>query len=731
MSGIHSFKTIISKDYEFLGLDVSLLLHILLKIFPLMLGGTVLCFLLGWGIIHVGFQDHYRSEAKAIVTVPGNTDQKNSGGPEITARDRAALVQSTSITKILYTRLRKMGAVSALKNPSALWHRHLLNIHTVPKSHVVAFSGVNTNPQKAQKMDQALVKTYQDTSKNFALEPLLSQKKVLLHQITQTEKQLSQLNHGLYHLARVYHTVDIHKEGQLLLTQRSELTQDFRNTAAALAGKKAEIVSLKKTLRSQSLPMHYLLVDKTDKSAANGIESLIFSPPDAKQAKKSQIGSDSKESHTHQSIVPVAEKNPAISKISWQNIQQDLLKHLYLMEAEKASLETQLKTRKQQLRYVEAQLHKIPQAESAFSHIIHQKWYQESFLHQLESSVAGIQTKLLNNTPKIQMIQEPSFPRAPLMPDKRSLLIWAAMVSFALPWGIGAGKEYAKLRVTRIRFLEKHFKMPVLSLFPFMPRDPRCLRAFSPALSVYHEPMRQAYHRLAINIAGFAHSQNKKAFAVAPITTDGLEHSTVLVETAKIWAKQGQRVLIVDGHFTDPRVDFLLGGCPQSSGGIEILLGQLENLNPDTSVSERLALMQPYIHQSSQHENIFYCSASTNVVKNGVDPTSLLNSYGFKIFMETLKSEYNWVLMDTPALLGKVAPYLILRHLDGVVLWIDPGSTKRQIELVNHNLQLVGTEVLGVALPDIMSDLRANHVAQIFPKKPTRGANQMTDFMNC
>jgi len=92
------------------------------------------------------------------------------------------------------------------------------------------------------------------------------------------------------------------------------------------------------------------------------------------------------------------------------------------------------------------------------------------------------------------------------------------------------------------------------------------------------------------------------------------------------------------------------------------------------------------------------------------NPAELLISYRFKELIKSLYL-YNFIIIDTPPLLGISDPLILSPHADGVVLVIKSGETpKEAAQEARKMLATINAKILGVVLNSIdQSAMRYSH----------------------
>jgi len=155
--------------------------------------------------------------------------------------------------------------------------------------------------------------------------------------------------------------------------------------------------------------------------------------------------------------------------------------------------------------------------------------------------------------------------------------------------------------------------------------------------------------------------------------------STTTANLAVTYAQAGKRVLVVDADLRKPTLHHTFG-LTNRWGLTSVMIGQasLEQVLQDTNV-----------------ENL-WCLTSGPLPPN---PAELLASKKMTSLLETLKQEFDIILIDTPPVIAVTDAQIVASKCDGVVMVIDYGNVKREIALkAKQLLELARANLLGVVI---------------------------------
>lgn len=170
-------------------------------------------------------------------------------------------------------------------------------------------------------------------------------------------------------------------------------------------------------------------------------------------------------------------------------------------------------------------------------------------------------------------------------------------------------------------------------------------------------------------------AENNQCVAVTS-WSKGEGKSTATVNLAISFAKMGKKVLLVDTDLRRPNVHNLL------------------KLKNTVGLSE-------VIGQFAEFEDCVYRDAvpCLDVLTSGAvppNPSELIGSTAFGSFMNMVKNQYDYIILDTPPV-GVVTDALLLKeHIAGYVMIVrEKITTHGDIEKAVQAIDLAGTKILG------------------------------------
>jgi non-specific protein-tyrosine kinase len=200
-----------------------------------------------------------------------------------------------------------------------------------------------------------------------------------------------------------------------------------------------------------------------------------------------------------------------------------------------------------------------------------------------------------------------------------------------------------------------------------------------------HSPAAEAYRSLAANLQ-FAYADRQLQTIGVTSAAAGEGKSTTVANLAVALAQSGRRVIVVDADLRRPGQHTLFG-VKREDGLSTVLLGDQTSL--------------PL--QETQ-------SSGVRVLASGPSPANPLEVLASRRFDQVLalaRAQADFVLVDTPPA-GALADAAVLApRLEGVLLVVSAGRTKRDLaRRAREQLERVNANLLGVVLTDVRGDDR-------------------------
>lgn len=191
-------------------------------------------------------------------------------------------------------------------------------------------------------------------------------------------------------------------------------------------------------------------------------------------------------------------------------------------------------------------------------------------------------------------------------------------------------------------------------------------------------PISEQFRTIRTNIQ---YSSVDKEIRVFMVTSSGPGEgkSTTIANLAVTFAQLGKKVLLVDADLRKPTVHHTFG---------------LNNLFGFTTVLTKQKTLENTVLETEEKD--LYILTSGPIPPN---PAELLSSKSMEQFIEEAKSQFEYIIFDTPPLLAVADPQIIANQVDGSILVVY--SEKTEIEQAKKAKELLANaqgKLLGVVL---------------------------------
>jgi polysaccharide biosynthesis transport protein len=233
--------------------------------------------------------------------------------------------------------------------------------------------------------------------------------------------------------------------------------------------------------------------------------------------------------------------------------------------------------------------------------------------------------------------------------------------------------------------IRRRLGLPVIGHIPLLRPDSTPVAAapggVDATVCTFHNPksvQAEAYRGLRTALYFSTQGETHKIIQVtSPNARDG--KSTMTANLAGCIAQAGKRVLVIDADMRKPRVHKIFG-TPSTLGLAAVLTG-------DADPKEAI------IETSVPGVWVMPCGSRPS------NPAELVTAPRFKELLESLRNDYDFILVDTPPLLAVSDPSVVASRVDGVILVIRVVKNGQpNAERAREILTTLGANVLGVVV---------------------------------
>lgn len=273
----------------------------------------------------------------------------------------------------------------------------------------------------------------------------------------------------------------------------------------------------------------------------------------------------------------------------------------------------------------------------------------------------------------VEIIEEAEPPSRPSSPLVVLNIFLSVVLGLMAGTGLAFFVEYLDVSIKTVDEVEKFLGLPVLAVIPQQSR-PLTEAGQSSGQG-------EAYRALRTSLALLAREGKQKIFTVISGGV-GEGKSTTLFNLAYVCAEQGSKVLIVDSDLRRP-VQHKMVGLANRVGMVNVLTDELkiEDVVQETGVPNLWLMPSGRLRRGS---------------------LGIMNNARLRTMLDALKDRYDFILLDSPPILGVTDAAILASEADGVLLVVQYRKYPKIISLrAKRMIENAGGHLMGAVLNNI------------------------------
>ncbi len=272
-------------------------------------------------------------------------------------------------------------------------------------------------------------------------------------------------------------------------------------------------------------------------------------------------------------------------------------------------------------------------------------------------------TASVNN---IRIIEPAEAPGGPFSPNMQRIVILSVVLGLFFGVGLVLGLDFLDQTIRSPDQAERVLGLEVLGLVPEMREG-------------MDSAAREAVQTLRTAVMMASKSEGGQVLMITS-AIPGEGKTTVASELAKTLTRAGSKVLLIDADLRKPRIHRLLK-TKNTAGLTTVMLGEVD------------------IETVKHHLND---PVGLDVITTGPlppNPPELFAKPSFKKMLDQARSEYDWIVIDTPPIASVTDPVICAAHSDMAIMVVRyAGARHPIIRTALRQLSRSGVQIAGVLL---------------------------------
>lgn len=580
-----------------------------------------------------------------------------------------------------------------------------LEVKDIKKTDVLEVSYQDTNAERAAAVVNTVMAAYLENNLLSNRTEAVAAREFVQKQLPQAEASLHKAELALRQFQENNKVVALDEEAKSAVGMVADLQKQMTATETGLADAKAQSELLKKQL-GKNLQSAGSVTSISQFPAVQDVLKEIQQVESQLAVARSRFREDfptvvglkrrkaSLEQLLQQRLKQVLGNKKQIAPAKLQNsgFDQKLTEDFVRAEARRLGLSSQRAALADVQANYKQRLNTLPKLEQKQRQLERQLQASQSTYLLLLQKLQEIRIAENQNMGNARVIAAAIVPDDPVAPRKALYLVTGVLLGGLLAVATALVLETTDKSIKTVEDAKRLFRFTLLGVIPALKKSEKVslrdgdLERSTPELIVRDSPsspFSQAYRMLQANLK-FLNSDKQVQTIVVTSSVPKEGKSTVSANLAVAMAQLGRKVLLVDADMHRPLQD-KIWELPNHLGLSNIIVGQAE---PRTAIKK--------------------ITANLHVLTSGVippNPMALLDSQRMASLVEVFSANYDYIIIDTPALNAAADAAIVGKMADGILLVVRPcvvdtASAARAKEFLEQSGQRVLGQVINGFVPD-------------------------------
>jgi capsular exopolysaccharide synthesis family protein len=574
-----------------------------------------------------------------------------------------AILESRPLIEIAVSKMQQSPSALSFKDLDPLTIMNGLDIRPEKDTMVLRLTYTDSDPKRAREVLTALTQTYVEYSLKDRRTKSSTAIKFIQDKLPQVKQQLDKSALAVTQFRKTYNIVDpdtyaasVYKMREALENQAQDLqikiaqVQQQYEVLSRQVGKSPE-AALGSAILQQDTPYQSLVKQFQEVETNYFLERTRF-----REDHPTVIALKDRRDELYrlletraQSVVGVRGNTTNITNEPNSVIQQNLASQLFDAQTNLAVSQAQLESIRNAQSEVANAFSKIPQIQQRYVEIQRQLALDTSTYNKLSEKLEELRIAEAQEISSWKVLEPPLIPIKPSSPDIERSLITGAISGIALGILFALLLNRLDQRIREVEEVREMIDIPLLASIPMTEISsliPASSQGILPSSSYY--AFKEALGSLALNLRYLGTDDTMKVIAfTSSVPSEG--KSTLTYNLANILAALGHRVLLIDADMRKPTIH------------------KLARLSNKVGLSTALATLSPWqdLIQAGDDLGNLHVLTSGSLPPN---PMLLLESNKMASLFQEWREEYDYVLVDTPPVIGITDAQCLTSKVDTFIL---------------------------------------------------------------
>lgn len=568
------------------------------------------------------------------------------------------------------------------------------------------------NPMDAQKIAGIFLTTYYNYNADLNKKSITQTKAYIEKQLNDSSKKLDELRNKIKNYRKDNFTVDIELESASIVQQIQRVEDSLIDVNSNISNQEGRYnqslknlgVDMKKAIDSVALGGDNTLVrlqqtlQDSQQKYAGAMVKYPATTPEMKamganiKEIETQIAEHTLELIGKPQIKASARNNSLISDAVRSQMVADTVRS----DVELSSLKTQKAEIEKILSELNQKMKQIPDKQKSLSVLLEDEKTLSMVVGSLNTKLVEAKIKESEIISNVSVVQNATYPESESFPTRLHIILMFMFAGLILGVTTVLAMYYLDDLCEGSEDVESQLKAPVLGIIPWLTNN-----AYNNFLTDYnpHSVVALIYQKIATSIK--VKCYKKKINAIGIISAE-LEkrRSIVAASLANTFAKTKDRVVLIDTDFRDGSLTREFNTDFSKFPDITDLIMELSKNEEDNDLNFN-EIVSKYIFQIPSQKNL-YLIPNNNKVNN---PFEILNSPIFPKLLQVLKTNFDFVIVDTPPMLAVADSIITSQHVDGLVVLCGIKTSRSSLKKIKKLCADNFVEILGAIARDTLTEL--------------------------